>query len=123
MKIDLTKQSEIYLVHKLANGLEKHTKLNAFFGHHWRNSSTYTPQYDLILFDDKEEIKVVIKINIERKSPIRMFKFTKKSFILPFEDFYKCCLNENIPVFWVYLNEKNEIKVLNNILGHLDEKL
>lgn len=122
MKINLEKQDGIFLVHKLANGLEKHTKLNAFFGHHWRNSSPYTPQYDLVLFDDKEEIKVVIKINIERNSPIKIFKFTKKSFILPFEEFYKKCLNENIPVFWVYLNEKNEIKVLNSILEYLNVK-
>lgn len=120
MKIDLTKQSGTFLVHKLANELEKHINLNVYFDYNWRKLiNSKNQQFDLVLFDNELNIKAMVKIDIQNKLPVRTINFGTNSLILKFSGIFKECVKENIPVFWINLNENNLNKVVSDILERL----
>lgn len=124
MKITLNKQSGIFLTHKLANSLERNTNWKSYVGYYWKgNESLRNARFDLVLYDNELNIKAIFWITHNKKMCITAFKFNDgmsnffiRNNVKKYYEFFK---KENISFFFVNLNEKNESKVLEEILEKL----
>lgn len=121
MKITLNRQSEVFLVHKLANQLERNTNLKVYMEYYWKgDNGLRNARFDLVLFDNELNIKAIIEAKHKKRLEVgaiiiepNSMKFIKTKQL---ERYYEILSKHNIPLILANLDENNESKVLNDIL-------
>lgn len=121
MKITLNRQSRMFLIHKLANALERNTNWNCYVEYYWKGDNCLrNARFDLVLFDKELNIKAIILTTHQKRLNIRTIQFGNgmNDFIInsKIKRYGEVFSKYNIPVFMVNLNENNESKVLSDIL-------
>lgn len=123
MKITLNRQSRMFLIHKLANALERNTNWKAYVEYFWKgDDGLRNARFDLVLYDDELNIKAIILTTHQKRLNIRTIQFGNRmnDLITNSKKRYgEVFSKHNIPVFLVNLKETNESKVLSDILEQL----
>lgn len=127
MKLTLNRQSEVYMVHKLANRLEKETNLNVYMEYYWKgDDGLRNARFDLVLFDNELNIVAVIEAKHKKRMEIGAIRIEPNSmkFIKTkqLERYYDILSKHNIPLILANLEDNKEQIVLNDILKILGEK-
>lgn len=125
MKITLNRQSEVFLVHKLANSLERNTNWKVYMEYYWKgDAGLRNARFDLVLFDNDLNIKAIIEAKHKKRLEIgailiepKSMKFIKTKQL---ERYYEILSKHNIPLILANLDEHNESKVLSDILEILE---
>lgn len=124
MKITLNRQSRMFLIHKLANALERNTNWNAYVEYYWKgDDGLKRARFDIVLYDEELNIKAIFTVLHKKKLKFTTIKFNNfmSDFVInsKMKRYNEVFSKHNIPVFLVNLNENNESKVLEDILEQL----
>lgn len=124
MKITLKRQSRMFLIHKLANALERNTNWNAYVEYYWKGDDGLKwARFDIVLYDEELNIKAVFTIMHKKNVSFTAIKFGDfmSDFVMNSKTkrYNEAFSKHNIPVFLVNLKEDNEQQVLEHILEQL----
>ena len=124
MKITLNRQSRMFLIHKLANALERNTNWNAYVEYYWKgDDGLRNARFDLVLFDNDLNIKYVIEAKHRKNLDAGVIKMDEKWLTFfknkQLERYYEVLSKNDIPLIVVNLDEKKEATILSDILEQL----